>query len=174
MDILISSNLERLLYLLFGCERCSELMKSLSENGRYCLSDDELCKVRESFVGYFTDEVGCRECVKNTYEKENRLIDTHTAVAVSAAERYMSDYKARSAMLVVSTASPYKFAGDVLLSLTGLKPNDDLDAPEALLSVSGVEIPEPLKKILMKKPKHLGICNKEDMADEVIAFALNN
>ena len=174
MDILISSNLERLLYLLFGCERCSELMKSLSENGRYCLSDDELCKVRESFVGYFTDEVGCRECVKNTYEKENRLIDTHTAVAVSAAERYMSDYKARSAMLVVSTASPYKFAGDVLLSLTGSKPNDDLDAPEALLSVSGVEIPEPLKKILMKKPKHLGICNKEDMADEVIAFALNN
>ena len=174
MDILISSNLERLLYILFGSERCAMLMKQLSDDGRYALSDEELKLLNNSFVGYYTDEDACMAAVKNTYEMKNRLIDTHTAVAVHAAEEYMSDYKATSAMLVVSTASAYKFAGDVLLSVSGAKPESDLDAPDMLYQFSGVEIPSPLKSVLTKKPIHTGSIEKEKMPEAVFAFALKN
>ena len=173
MDILISSNLERLLYLLFGSDRCSALMKELSECGRYRLTEKELSALRDSFVGYYTDEDDCRATVKRIFEKENRLIDTHTAIAMSAAERYMSDHEAKSAMLVVSTASAYKFAGDVLLSLTGSKPENDLDAPEMLFEHTGVEIPSPLVEALSKDPVHTDIYDKEkySLAEAVFSFA---
>jgi threonine synthase len=75
-------------------------------------------------------------------------------------------------MLVVSTASPYKFANDVLLSVTGSGIDNDLLAPKALLSASKVEIPSPLKKILTQEAKHTDICDKEDMANEVFKFVL--
>ena len=172
MDILISSNLERLLYLLFGAERCGNLMDELNSNGRYELTHGELSLLRESFVGYYTDEEECKACVKRVYENENRLIDTHTSVAVSAAERYMSDAEATDAMLVVSTASAYKFSGDVLLSITGEKPESDLDAPMALHSVTGMEIPAPLMSVLSKDPIHLAVYDKEKMAEAVSSFAI--
>jgi threonine synthase len=173
MDILISSNLERLLYLLLGSERCAELMKQLSECGRYELTKAELEIMNESFVGYFADEKDCINTVKKTYEKEDRLIDTHTSVAVFSAEQYMSENKAKNKMLVVSTASPYKFAGDVLLSLTEGKPENDLDAPEMLFRLTKEEIPLPLKSTLGKKPIHTDVIDKSDMADTVLSFALN-
>ena len=172
MDILISSNLERLLYVILGSEKTAEYMRKLGAEGKYQLSSDELSLVRESFVGYYTDEDMCKETVKRIYENENRLIDTHTAVAVSAAERYMSDNKATSKMLVVSTASPYKFAGDVLLSLTGEKPEDDLLALEALERQTGVEIPSPLVKTLSKAPRFTDVIAKENMDLAVKGFAL--
>ena len=173
IDILISSNLERLLYLLFGSERCAALMSELNKFGRYSLTSDELSLLQESFVGYYTDEEECLATVKRVYENENRLIDTHTSVAVSAAERYMSDAEATDAMLVVSTASAYKFAGDVLLSVSGKKPECDLDAPMALHSVTGVEIPSPLLSVLSKEPVHLAVYDKEKMAEAVYSFAID-
>ena len=172
MDILISSNLERLLYVLLGCEKTAEYMRKLSAEGKYQLSDEELNLVRESFVGYYTDEADCRDTVKRIYDNENRLIDTHTAVAVSAAERYMRDSKAKSRMLVVSTASAYKFAGDVLLSLAGNKPEDDVLALEALESMSGVVIPSPLLNTLSKSPRFNCVISKADMDSAVKDFAL--
>ena len=172
MDILISSNLERLIYLLYGSERCSILMKELNDYGKYRLTQEELTVLQDSFVGYFTDEDDCRATVKRTYEKENRLIDTHTAVAMSAAERYMSDYEAKSPMLIVSTASAYKFAGDVLVSLIGRKPENDLDAPDSLHSVTGVVIPAPLVTAMMKEPIHTGVIDRIEMPKAVIDFAL--
>ncbi len=173
MDILISSNLERLLYVLFGKEKTSEYMKKLSADGKYALTAEELKKVQEHFVGYFTDENMCKSTVKAVYENGDSLIDTHTAVAVNAAERYMSDYKAENKMLIVSTASPYKFAADVLLSLSGSKPEDDLMALEALNKLTGVEIPAPLAAILTKAPIHNGVIDKSDMKATVREFALN-
>lgn len=172
MDILISSNLERLLYILFGSERCAELMRKLTAEGEYALSSSELDKVRESFIGYYTDENECAECIRRIYEKENRLIDTHTSVAVSAAERYMSDSKAKSKMLVVSTASPYKFAGDVLLSLSGERCENDLLAPSALEERTGVPISSPLAGILTKEPVHTSVIEKDSMPSAVLEFAL--
>ena len=147
-------------------------MKKLSADGRYELTSDELAKVKESFIGYYTDEDVCRATVKDIFEKEDRLIDTHTAVAVSSATRYMNDYEAKDKMLVVSTASPYKFAGDVLLSLSGSKPEDDLLALEALNKLTGVAIPSPLASILTKEPKFTGVIEKDTMPMAVRGFAL--
>ncbi len=173
MDILISSNLERLLYTVAGCDKTRELMCQLSECGKYSVDDDTFKKIRESFVGYYTDEEDCAATIKGTYENENRLIDTHTAVAVSSARRFMSDYKTAEPMLVVSTASPYKFAGDVLASLAGKKPEDDLMAPEMLKALTGVDIPTPLARILGLTPIHLDVIDKEAMQASVREFALS-
>jgi threonine synthase len=172
MDILISSNLERLLYLLFGSERCRELMKQLNKEGKYSLEAEELNILRQSFDAYYTDENECAECIRRTYKDEKRLIDTHTAVALDAAERYMNDNKANSKMLVVSTASAYKFAADVLASLGEDKPESDLDAPMLLNKLTDVEIPTPLLNALSKEAIHLGIIGKDEMAEAVLGFAL--
>ena len=172
MDILISSNLERLLYITLGKEECAKYMRKLGAEGEYTLKPDQLALINESFVGYYADEEDCSKTIKDTYKNENRLIDTHTSVALYCAKRYMSDNEARSKMLVVSTASPYKFAGDVLLSLTGEKPEDDLDAPNTLLELTGVEIPAPLEAVLSKQPIHTGVISKEKMAEAVLNFAL--
>ena len=172
MDILISSNLERLLYLLFGSKKCAEYMRKLSAEGRYELNSEELTVLNNSFSGYYADEESCAKTVKKTYESENRLIDTHTAVAVSSAVQYMNENEAKAKMLVVSTASPYKFAGDVLLSLTGSKPDNDLEALGMLNSFSSVEIPMPLQNTLDKTPIFKEVINKEEMAETVIEFAL--
>ncbi len=172
MDILISSNLERLLYVLLGEEKTAEYMKKLASDGKYKLTSEEFALVQEHFVGYYTDEDECRATVKRTYENINSLIDTHTAVAVYAAERYARDHKAENKMLVVSTASPYKFAADVLLSLGEEKPEDELLAPEMLEKLTGVAIPSPLKTILEKQAIHTGVIDKEEMVSSVKEFAL--
>ena len=172
MDILISSNLERLLYTLIGHEKTAEYMRKLAADGCYKLTPEEFAKVRESFVGYYTDENDCKETVKRTYGNAHQLIDTHTAVALSAAERYMCDTDTKRPMLVVSTASPYKFAGDVLLSLTGEKPEDDLKSLELLEEKTGVNIPAPLAATLTKSPIHKGVIDREEMREAVRDFAL--
>jgi len=172
MDILISSNLERLLYTVIGTKKTAEYMTSLNTNGSYKVSDEEFAKISEHFVGYYTDEEECSLTVREIYEKENRLIDTHTAVAVNAAKLYASDYKATSPMLVVSTASPYKFAGDVLFSLTGKKPEDDLAALSMLNEYTTVEIPSPLANILKKEAVHTKVIDRKDMKAVTTEFAL--
>lgn len=172
MDILISSNLERLIYLLFGSERCKELMTQLNSVGEYRLHRDELLKIQEDFSGYYTEEEECAEALRDAYNKNDRLIDTHTAVAVSAAERYMSEEEAKDVMLVVSTASAYKFAGDVLLSLYGSKPENDLEAPALLFKKTGVAMPEPLRRTLEKELIHTRICDgdTDTMTKELFDF----
>ena len=171
MDILISSNLERLLFVTFGAEKCAEYMAALQKDGKYKLDKKELKKVNESFAGYYTDEDACSDCIKRTYENSKQLIDTHTAVAVCAAERYMSDTKSKTPMLVVSTASPYKFAADVYSSLGERKPESDLDAPEMLEKLTSVQMPEPLRRVLSREPIHLAVIRKEDMPASVLEFA---
>ena len=171
MDILISSNLERLLYVTFGAEKCAEYMVRLQSEGKYTLGKKELKRVNESFVGYYTDEDDCSDCIKRTYENTKQLIDTHTAVALCAAERYMSDAKSKTPMLVVSTASPYKFAADVYSSLGEGKPESDLEAPEMLEKLTGVNMPEPLRRVLSREPIHLNVIRKEDMPASVLEFA---
>ena len=172
MDILISSNLERLLYTVIGADATRNYMQSLNEKGEYKLTSEEFAKINEHFVGYYTDEEECKRTVKEVYEKEKRLIDTHTAVAVSAAKRYMNENEARP-MLVVSTASAYKFAADVLLSLSGSKPEDDLDALGLLENLTGEAIPAPLSRVIGKTPTHTSVIEKECMKESVIDFALN-
>ena len=171
MDILISSNLERLLYTVAGQEKTAEYMERLARDGEYTVCEEVFAKIKESFIGMYTDEAGTRKTIKEIYENKNYLIDTHTAVAVSAAERYESIYKAERKVLVVSTASPYKFAKDVFMSLKDDSVDfHDTEAPSMLSALTGTEIPAPLASVLTKKILHPDIIGREDMDNAVVDF----
>ena len=172
MDILISSNLERLLYTLFGAEITASYMRSLNTEGRYELTKEELAKVNESFVGYYTDEETTARTIRDTYKNTNCLIDTHTAVAVHAAERFMEDYKTEGRMLTVSTASPYKFAADVYRAVSEREPSGDLEALFELKAYTGVSIPAPIADIKDKTILHTDVIDKDEMMESTKRFAL--
>ena len=171
MDILISSNLERLLYTVLGTKKTAEYMKSLSECGKYELTAEELAKISEHFVGYYTTEEETLKTVKCAFENKKRLIDTHTAVALHAAYAYMSDYKAERRMLVVSTASAYKFAADVYSALTGKSASSDLDAPYELEAYTGVAMPSPISALRGKPTIHDETISADAMEKATLAFA---
>jgi threonine synthase len=173
MDILISSNLERLLYLIAGTEKTKKYMDDLARYGKYTLLCEDFAKIKESFVGYFADEQKTRETIKEVYENKNYLIDTHTSVAVSAASEYKRTYEAERKILIASTASPYKFARDVYLSLVSDKAQrpTDVEALSELSILTGTEIPSPLAKTLTKKALHDDIIDREGMDNAVMDFA---
>lgn len=173
MDILISSNLERLLYLVCGAEKTAYYMKMLAESGSYKLSKDDFDKISRTFVGYFTTEEQTKETIRSIYKNENYLIDTHTAVAVHAAMQYKSIYKAERKMLTVSTASPYKFARDVLNALDSSKSIDGFEALEVLSNATATKIPTPLSELDRKNIRFQSIIDKDEMAGSVLEFAAN-
>ncbi len=170
MDILISSNLERLLFVTLGAEKTRGYMERLAECGSYTLDADDFAKITADFVGYSADEAETAATVRKIYDEKNCLIDTHTAVAVHATESYMSGNKAERTVLTVSTASAYKFARDVYKSLTD-KNADDLEALSALCQYTGVEIPAPLFGLGDKKIIHDGVIGKDGMEAAVEQFA---
>lgn len=167
MDILISSNLERLLYLICGAEETAEYMKSLNETGKYTVSDKCLREIRESFEGYYCDETETGDEIKATFDKYGYLIDTHTAVGVKCANEYIKASGDERVMVVASTASPYKFAVDVLESLTGER-HDPLEALEILSKTTNTEIPAPLSGLDKREVRFKKTINKEDMKAEII------
>lgn len=172
MDILISSNLERLLYLISGPEKTRKYMEMLSEVGKYTVDAADFQKIKENFLGFYTNEDDTKKTIKTVYETKNYLIDTHTSVAVHAAVEYKSNYEAERKILIASTASPYKFAKNVYFSLTsGDITVSDIEALTALSDLTGTEIPSPLAKILTKKTLHGDIIDREDMDNAVLDFA---
>jgi threonine synthase len=147
MDILISSNLERLLYFTAGTEETAACMKKLNEVGKYEVSADAMDIIKQNFVGYFADENETAATLRKVYTDYGYLADTHTSVAFNCAEKYVNDSNDTKPMVVVSTASPYKFAADVYTSLYGEAPASALAALDELSLKSGTEIPYPLKGI---------------------------
>ena len=173
MDILISSNLERLIFIEFGSQKTSEYMAKLTADGEYSLTQDEISQIQKNFIGYYSSEEETQKTIKETFEKKNCLIDTHTAVAINAIHRYINDHKAERKILAVSTASPYKFAKDVLFSITQTSVSDDIDALYELEKLTKVEIPAPLKNIEKREIIHLETIKKEDMKTSTLEFAKN-
>ena len=171
MDILISSNLERLLYVTLGAEKTATYMRELGSTGRYILKEDDLKKISSDFVGYSANEDMTARTIKDVYENKNCLIDPHTAVAFYATQRYIEDNKAERRILTVSTASAYKFAVDVYASLTGERPADELKALSMLEEMTGEPIPLPLRELEGKRIIHSSVISKTDMRDAVSEFA---
>lgn len=171
MDILISSNLERLLYLLGGSERTALYMKQLSETGLYAVESDIREQLELKFSGAFCDESETALTIKMIYENYNYLIDTHTAVGLNCAMRYNAISGDKRRMLVVSTASPYKFASSVYAALTGNTPEDDVAAPGMLAEYTGVEIPAPLRGIEDRPIRFRTVIEPADMLREVLTNA---
>ena len=171
MDILISSNLERLLYIELGTKKTAEYMEKLARDGRYELSPEDFDKIRKHFAGYSASEYDTAKTIRSVYEKENCLIDPHTAVAFHATGEYMKANKTERKILTVSTASAYKFAEDVYTSLTDNRPSDGLLALELLSALTGEPIPEPLMNLGEKEILHSSTIDKADMKDAVSVFA---
>lgn len=171
MDILISSNLERLIYFTAGSEETKRCMESLNITGAYTISDTVFQKIREDFCGYYADENATAEAIRTTFKEYGYLIDTHTAVAVSAANQYRKETGDKTVTVVVSTASPYKFAADVYRSLTEKNTDDPLAALGLLSTESGTEIPYPLKDIDKRKVRFSDVIEKTEMKETVYAFA---
>ena len=151
MDILISSNLERLLYLVCGSNTTSEYMKSLNETGSYTVSSEIKKELNRYFSGGSCNEANTAEEIKHIYNDYNYLCDTHTAVGLYCAEEFLKKIDSKRKMLAVSTASPYKFAPSVYTALTGETLDNELEALDKLLLLTGVEIPKPLQGILTRK-----------------------
>ncbi len=150
MDILISSNLERLLYLIAGPEKCAEYMRELSEKGVYTVDKEILDKIGESFSADFCSEENTAKTIRETFEKYSYLIDTHTACALYASLRQEQENKKDGEnvkILTASTASPYKFAADVLSSL-GKQPREkSFEVIYELESETNTDIPAPLASL---------------------------
>ena len=169
MDILISSNLERLLYTLGGSELTSRLMKQLSTDGKYTIPADLKQAIDAHFTGLFCDEANTALEIKRTFCDDGYLIDTHTAVGLNCAKQYIERNHDGLKMLVASTASPYKFASDVYKSITGSQPADELSALNELSELTKTEIPYPLAGIDKRAKRFDKVIDKAEMREALIS-----
>ena len=172
MDILISSNLERLLYLVCGDRETKAYMETLKTEGRYAVSESVKRVLDREFAGGSCDEEGTAEEIRRIYKTYGYLCDTHTAVGLSCAERYLAEVDGNRKMLAVSTASPYKFSPAVLKALTGEVPENELDAMALLEKETGVAIPMPLSAVVNKAVRFdpEAAIKADSMPESVLAY----
>ncbi|MDO4265953.1 MAG: threonine synthase [Eubacteriales bacterium] len=173
MDILISSNLERMLYYLSGkdADYIASLMRSLKETGRYEVSGELLSKIQEIFSAGCADDAETEAAIRKAYETDGRLIDPHTAVGYKVlSERRTEGVPA----VLLSTASPYKFCRDVYESLFGAANTgaDGFAYMRMLSEKTGVEPPEPLRELQGKPVLHRDVIDIADMKQYVLNAAL--
>ena len=172
MDILISSNLERLLCFTAGKAETAKYMDDLSAKGVYEVSDDVKAKIGETFKGYFADETETAATINKYYNDYGYLADTHTAVALSSADKYIAESGDNTPMVVASPASPYKFASDVCKSLGMEKPADDMDALDMLSEFSKTEISYPLRGLSERPVRFTRVIDAAEMLDVVKEYVM--
>ncbi len=165
MDILISSNLERMLYILSdGDDKyVTELQNNLASNGKFEVNGEVLSKLHSLFYGACCDDNGTLETIKDTFDEYGYLCDTHTAVAVNAYGQYYENTGDKRPVLIASTASPYKFAKSVLSSLTNDIPDSEFDAVETLSGITNTTVPTPIAELKTATARFKDIYEKQDM-----------
>ena len=169
MDILISSNLERLIYLIAGenAEKNSELMKSLKTEGVYTLTEDMRANLKDFASGYATEQE-VRDVIAEVYQKTGYVIDTHTAVAAKVAKEYTAMSEDNCKTVIASTASPYKFARSVMTSIDEkYDALEEFDLIDELAKVSMVEIPNAIEEIRNAEILHTRECDADKMKETV-------
>ncbi|MDY6268593.1 MAG: threonine synthase [Selenomonadaceae bacterium] len=173
MDILISSNLERLLYHMSGStDAVAGWMKELAETGKYTVPQDLLAKIQQTFAAGWADDVATKDAIKEAFDGSHYSMDTHTAVAWRVADDYLDRTGDERPMVVVSTASPYKFSGSVLEALGVDTQNLDAFALlDELQDITGTAAPSGLSSLRSKEVRHKTVCAKEEMKKIVAAFA---
>ena len=170
MDILVSSNLERLLYLAYGgdTEAVAECMKALNETGCYKVSDEAFEYIKKSFAAGFADEEDVEKTIAKVWKENAYLIDPHTAVAVKAAEDHRKNGSERP-VVVLSTASPYKFPAAVLKAIGGDLSGSEFDQMRALSELTGVPVPKNLAGLDKAKERHSDVIDREEILNYVIS-----
>ena len=164
MDILISSNLERLLYDLSGCDsaRVKGWMDSLAATGRYEVDDDVKAAIKELFWAGCCDDESTLATIGEVFASQHYLSDTHTAVALNVYEQYVKEFGSDVPTIIASTASPYKFAPAVLSAVAKEKiTDDDFAMLENLNEVSGVAIPASLADLKGKAVRFDSVCGND-------------
>ena len=165
MDILISSNLERLIYRLTGedAEKCAELMQALSQGGEYTITDEMKAGLSD-FYGNYCSEEETKEAIRRIFEDADYVIDPHTAVAAGVYKKYTEDTKDTTPTVIASTASPYKFTRSVMAAISdkgeGL---DDFALADELTRISGVKIPRAVEEIRTAPVLHDRVVDAPDM-----------
>ena len=167
MDILISSNLERLIYRLCDCDAAknAKFMSELVNEGRYTIDKTMADKLTDFEAGFATEE-DTLHTIKEVFDKTGYVIDTHTAVAAFVANEYRNKNTSHNKLLIASTASPFKFAGSVLKALENDKVENftsEWDKIRELERISGKKLPETARDIENAKVIHKDICAKDEM-----------
>ena len=172
MDILVSSNLERLLYKISGNNDTvtRELMTALKAEGKYEVTDEIKAEITSKFYGGFCDDNNTQKTINNMFEKAGYLCDTHTAVAINVYEQYVNETGDNTPAVIASTASPYKFSKAVLESVSrdGDLPESEFDMVEKLYEVSKMEVPAPLASLKDKKARFTDVTEVEKMPEYVL------
>ncbi len=165
MDILISSNLERLLYHLSGEDdaQIREWFGALAESGRYEVSDDVKKALSEEFCAGFCDDEQTKATIKEIYDKYSYTCDTHTAVAVKVYEDYKKATGDTTKTVIASTASPYKFSGSVLSAIGADAGDDEFAKVDKLAEVSKLAVPASLASLKDKEIRFNETIDKADM-----------
>jgi len=170
MDILVSSNLERLIYLSCGCdaEKNAQLMALLSSEGRYEISDDMRERMAD-FVGGYAKESEVHGRIKELYDKTGYVVDTHTGVAATVYEKYVSATGDKAVTVIASTASPYKFSKAVVGAIRGELPEnaDDFEIIDELSRLSNTKIPTAVEELKSAPVRHKAECERTDMKETV-------
>ena len=172
MDILISSNLERLLYHLCGdAAAVADLMKRLKTDGRYAVSPEVLAKLQSEFYGGVCDDAATAATIGKLFREHNYLCDTHTGVAVNVYEQYRKETGDDTPCVIASTASPYKFAAAVLPAVyDGAVPESGFDQVAKLSEVTGTPVPAPLAGLKNRPVLHKSCTEKEEMSAFIRGF----
>ena len=172
MDILISSNLERLIYMIAGNDsgRCAELMGQLSNGGKYSISDSEKAGLADFYGGY-ADEKETSEQINKIYKTSGYVIDTHTAVASFVCDKYKAETGDNTPVVIASTASPYKFTRSVMNSIDPeYDKKTDFELIDDLCKISNVEIPQAIEDIRTAPVLHKTECDIDEMKNVIAGF----
>ena len=173
MDILISSNLERLIYRIAGNDavKNAELMKALTTAGEYTISDDMKAELKD-FYGNYTSEAETAKVIKDLYEKTGYIIDTHTAVAAGVYAKYKNDSKdTETKTVIASTASPFKFTRSVMNAIDpAYDSKTDFELVDELSKLGNVEVPQAIEEIRTAPVLHDTVCEVDEMVDAVRNF----
>lgn len=165
MDILISSNLERLIYMISGrdCDKNRALMEALKAEGSYEITDEMKAELADFAAGYATEEE-TKATIRELYEETGYVIDTHTAVAATVCKAYKKDSGDKKKCVIASTASPYKFAGSVMTAIDEKYADmDDFALIDELEKLSGVSLPKAVEEIRNADVLHTKECDVDQM-----------
>jgi len=170
MDILVSSNLERLLYLACGCnpDQVRTWMQDLNEKGNFRVSSEVLARITETFKAYCCTEKETIAAIGSTYRSHGYLCDPHTAVGMKAAGDYMKDVSDDVPVVVLSTASPYKFPAPVSEAIGLEVSGDEFSQIAQINKITGVPVPKNLSSLQSRKELHKDVIDRDQVLDYVL------
>ena len=172
MDILISSNLERFIYHLCGCDDVfvSAIQKDLAICGRYDITNTMQNEMKNHLYGGYCDDAQTIKTIGETYSEQGYLMDTHTAVAMAVYKDYVNQTGDHRPAVIVSTASPFKFSNSVLKAIGGECPANEQEAVMKLSETTNIPIPAPIASVMNAEPRFNNVCAKSAMFEAVCNY----